>query len=444
MTARSIAWMGAVFVWVAAPSAARAESGTWNLHLDAAFAVPIYGELAPTTGSDYAFGGGGTFAVDWQLAPPVAIELIGGAGYLTRADRAFGMAGAGVRLRFLDNHEGYANEPGGDYDGNYWVSAHVGYLNLDGSEFGIDLGTGYEWSVVRPLQIGVFVRGEVGLTGNGNQPDILVTAGLSFSLAVGEAAAVDTDHDQLSDERESARWHTDPNNPDSDADGLNDGLEAHTDTDPTRPDTDGDGLADGVEDANHDGGLSPGESDPRHADTDNGGTGDAFEHNHPGYDPRNPADDDQDHDGVTDEHDACLATPPHTEVDARGCAVIHAAIVLDGIEFQTDSTAILPTSEQTLQRAIAILKDNPTVHVEVAGYTDNVGTHAHNETLSHGRAQSVHDWLVAHGIPAAQMTVRGYAESHPRGDNATEEGRAQNRRIEFHRIGGEEHAAAHH
>ena len=424
----------------AAPWHARAESGDLNLHLELGASAPVTGEYGPSAVDNrVSLGVVGNLAIDWQLAQPFALELIGGGGYyFPNADRAVVNIALGGRFRFLDNQEGYADEDGGDYDGNFWVAAHLGYLGFDGSQFAVDLGLGYEWSVLKPLQVGVFARATLGVTGRNDQLDLLVTAGLSVSLAIGEAEALDSDGDGLSDERETVRWHTDPRDPDTDDDGLPDGLEVDTDTNPTLPDTDADGLRDGDEDANHNGAVDTGESDPRKADTDGGGAGDAWERANPPHDPLDASDDDSDHDGVPDDRDQCSDTPRGVEVDARGCAILRAQLVLDGITFAFDSADILPESEPMLLRALSMLRDNPDAQIEISGHTDNVGAEPHNRRLSEQRAQGVRRWMTEHGIPAARLTARGYGPSRPRAPNDTEEGRAQNRRIEFaHQNAGE-------
>jgi len=291
--------------------------------------------------------------------------------------------------------------------------------------------------VQSPIQVGVFARGAL-LFGNDNpnrdSVDAILSLGVSFSFElVGGVSGLDTDGDGLPDEREVARFRTDPNNPDTDGDGLNDGLEVRTETDPLSSDTDGDGAMDGVEDANHSGGLDAGESDPRVADTDQGGVPDGWELDH-GMNVRDPADDDSDRDGVPEHIDRCPNTPEGEEVDENGCIVMQERITLDGIRFAFDSAEILPESERTLRRGLQILLDNPDVRVEIAGHTDNVGGRAYNNRLSRQRAEAVKQWLTEHGIDAARLETRGYGASEPVTANDTEEGRAQNRRIEFRQL----------
>lgn len=429
---------------------AHAESGKLNLHVDLGAAVPIAGDILPEADAEgrvtLPFGMAGTLGLDWQLAPPFALELLVGGGYVfepfpdvadTESGAPYFTAAVGPRVRFLDNQEGYANEPGGDYDGNFWVSAHLGYHLFDGSQFGLDLGLGYEWSVVSPVQIGLFARGAV-MFGNENESrssvDAILYGGVSFSFElIGGVEALDSDGDTLPDEREIAEYGTDPHNPDTDGDALNDGLEVRTTTDPRNPDTDGDGLSDGREDADQSGDVDPAESDPRIADTDHGGVPDGWEADN-GRNVRDPADDDSDRDRVLENVDQCPGTPEGEQVDERGCIIMRAQITLEGIEFAFDSAEILPASERTLQHGLKILQDNPDVRVEVAGHTDNVGNAAYNRRLSRERAESVKRWLVDHGIDAARLTTRGYGASQPVASNDTPEGQARNRRIEFRRL----------
>ncbi|MFO0693910.1 MAG: OmpA family protein [Polyangiales bacterium] len=431
--ARVAAAVAFVGVLGAAPHAARAESGRTNLHLDLGAGAPVLGEYGPSgvRGDGLSPGPVFAFAFDWQLRPPFALEALVGGGYFPGLDHGLFHLGVGGRFRFLDNKEGYANEEGGDFDGNAFVTAHVGYLFFDRSELGLDASVGYEWSLHRPLQVGVFARGLFGIVGAGSSVDAVVSVGVTLSLAMHETAAVDTDHDGLSDEQESVRFHTNPLDPDTDRDGLRDGLEAAHDTDPTVADTDGDGLSDGDEDADADGEVDPHESDPRSADTDGGGSRDGWERSNPPHDPRVASDDDTDRDGVPDERDACAGTARGVEVDARGCAVLRERLVLDGITFAFDSAEILPESEPTLERALSLLRDNPDARIEIGGHTDDVGDARHNLRLSQQRAETVRRWLVQHGIPQGRLVARGYGATSPRAPNDTEEGRARNRRIEF-------------
>jgi OmpA-OmpF porin, OOP family len=101
----------------------------------------------------------------------------------------------------------------------------------------------------------------------------------------------------------------------------------------------------------------------------------------------------------------------------------------DRLLFATNSTTLEPQSTDQLTSVAAILKAYPAVHLTIGGYTDNTGDAAYNLKLSQGRADSVVAQLGTMGIAADRLVAKGYGEDHPVGDNATPEGRAQNRRI---------------
>jgi len=101
----------------------------------------------------------------------------------------------------------------------------------------------------------------------------------------------------------------------------------------------------------------------------------------------------------------------------------------DRLNFATGSASILPESEEQLNNIAAVLKAYPDVNVKVGGYTDNTGNAAANRTLSQQRANAVRQALIGKGIAANRLVAEGYGSDHAVGDNATEEGRAQNRRI---------------
>jgi OOP family OmpA-OmpF porin len=102
-----------------------------------------------------------------------------------------------------------------------------------------------------------------------------------------------------------------------------------------------------------------------------------------------------------------------------------------GIRFNEGSTAIAAESEGRLDRLVAILQRCPQAEVEIGGHTDSAGTAARNQELSRIRAQAVVNYLEAAGVAADRLTAVGYGEANPIASNETEEGRAQNRRIEF-------------
>ena len=88
-----------------------------------------------------------------------------------------------------------------------------------------------------------------------------------------------------------------------------------------------------------------------------------------------------------------------------------------------------------LRRAVQFLKSNPELNVEIGGHTDSLGTDAYNLQLSQQRAESVMRFLSSAGIGRERMKARGYGEAQPVADNASEEGQANNRRVEMRVMG---------
>ncbi len=108
------------------------------------------------------------------------------------------------------------------------------------------------------------------------------------------------------------------------------------------------------------------------------------------------------------------------------------SITLKGIYFDFNKATIKPESKPALDDAAKILKDNPSIKVEIQGHTDSVGSSEYNMQLSQRRAQAVVDYLVQnYGITVDRLTARGYGKTMPIAPNSTPEGRALNRRVEF-------------
>ncbi|MDP4200862.1 MAG: OmpA family protein [Bacteroidota bacterium] len=99
--------------------------------------------------------------------------------------------------------------------------------------------------------------------------------------------------------------------------------------------------------------------------------------------------------------------------------------------FDFNSSDLKSSSYPELNRAVKLMKAVPTMQVEIAGYTDSVGSPEYNRQLSEKRANSVRDYLVRNGITKARVKTHGYGEESPIADNSTDEGRAENRRVEF-------------
>lgn len=138
-------------------------------------------------------------------------------------------------------------------------------------------------------------------------------------------------------------------------------------------------------------------------------------------------DGDEDGDGVADSADDCARTPSGTRIDTRGCE-LKEEIRLPLVTFEYNSDRLQPGASATLDRAVDTLRMNPDLRIEVAGHTDDRGSQTYNLTLSHRRAEAVRRYLADHGVTNV-LTVRGYGESEPLADNATEAGRSENRRV---------------
>ncbi len=281
----------------------------------------------------------------------------------------------------------------------------------------------------------------------------MVSFGLTFYLdeksepiqpeAPVEVAPKDSDNDGLLDEDEINIYNTDPTNRDTDADGLIDGDEVERyKTDPTLRDTDYDRLLDGeevnshhtdpkVKDTDQDG-CSDGDevldmnTNPLEKDTDGDGLGDCDEKN---VYRTNPLVKDTDGDGADDGKEVRDGTDPLVadvlQIQESG------DIVLEGINFETNSATITQDSDPILRKALNTLRTNPDLRVEIQGHTDDVGSSAANQRLSERRANAVRDYMVQNGIDGSRMTARGYGEDQPLVQNDSAENRARNRRIQF-------------
>ncbi|MCA1746344.1 MAG: OmpA family protein, partial [Bacteroidales bacterium] len=106
-------------------------------------------------------------------------------------------------------------------------------------------------------------------------------------------------------------------------------------------------------------------------------------------------------------------------------------IVLNNIFFDIDSYRLQETSRVELDKIFEFLDLNKRIRVEISGHTDSTGTSDHNMELSEKRAKQVVDYLTSKGIAPERIEARGYGDTMPISDNATEEGRAKNRRTEL-------------
>ena len=88
-------------------------------------------------------------------------------------------------------------------------------------------------------------------------------------------------------------------------------------------------------------------------------------------------------------------------------------------------------AEQTLDQVASALHAQPELLVEIQGHTDSIGSDSYNLNLSRKRAEAVKAYLVSKGLAHSSLTAQGYGKTKPIASNATAEGRAQNRRVEF-------------
>jgi outer membrane protein OmpA-like peptidoglycan-associated protein len=109
----------------------------------------------------------------------------------------------------------------------------------------------------------------------------------------------------------------------------------------------------------------------------------------------------------------------------------NAAVVLKNIFFDPSQYEIKPESQVELEEVVQLLKDNPTLKIQINGHTDNSGNASVNKVLSENRAGAVTSYLVTKGIAANRLSSKGWGDTQPIAGNTTPEGRAQNRRTEL-------------
>jgi outer membrane protein OmpA-like peptidoglycan-associated protein len=169
---------------------------------------------------------------------------------------------------------------------------------------------------------------------------------------------------------------------------------------------------------------------------------------------------DTDGDGIPDAYDACPKTPgiPTAARRTHGCPrVIEAPRapeppaaelverqirINEQVQFETGTAVLLPESTAILGAVARVLLAHPALAIEVAGHTDDSGTPELNLTLSLERARAVLEWLVAQGVERERLIAKGHGQTRPIADNATEAGKAANRRVEFHVLGSADEPGA--
>lgn len=122
------------------------------------------------------------------------------------------------------------------------------------------------------------------------------------------------------------------------------------------------------------------------------------------------------------------APPPPERVQVTATKID----IKDKVQFQTGSAEILQVSYELLDDVAKVLQKHPEILlVQIEGHTDSVGDASYNRKLSQQRADSVVKYLVERGVDAKRLVGKGFGPDRPVGDNTTEDGREQNRRVEF-------------
>jgi len=258
----------------------------------------------------------------------------------------------------------------------------------------------------------------------------------------------DPDHDGIVGDAD--KCPTEPEDKDGfqDADGCpdpdndNDGIPDTADKCPNEPeDKDGFQDADGCPDPDNDGDGIPDAVDKCPMEPEDK---DGFQDEDGCPDP------DNDGDGIPDVSDKCPNDPETKNgyQDADGCPdEIPAKLkqftgVIQGINFKVSDAALQPTSNATLDKAVAVLKEFGDLKLEIQGHTDDQplkakGKYADNQALSQARAESVKAYFVAKGINESRLIAKGYGDTVPIDDPKGLKGgkldaaRAKNRRVEF-------------
>jgi outer membrane protein OmpA-like peptidoglycan-associated protein len=117
-----------------------------------------------------------------------------------------------------------------------------------------------------------------------------------------------------------------------------------------------------------------------------------------------------------------------TETDNGSAILVN---LPDGVTFDVGSYSLKPEFRATLDSVAQNLVQNPSSLIDVYGHTDSTGSDAYNQTLSENRARTVANYLASKGVSAARVRSQGFGESMPIADNATEDGRRRNRRVEI-------------
>lgn len=487
-------WGSSCLFWIIAliPPNLSAESGKMNVHLELgpSFAAANWQlkELGP--------GAAGNLAFELSLKPWLGVQLQAGyfqffgvsspdPGYEAVDKPYLFLTGLGARFRPLNDEKGYLRpwKKRPDHTGNLWgnlfVDISVNYALTGGlHRLGASAGLGYEFSLFDALQIGPFVRGVFvyqpeGPTKRDSEDAWIVTAGLSFSLAIPTKGMhmADTDGDGIYDPMDKCPKLPEDKDgfedgdgcPDADNDG--DGIRDEADECPLEPED-----FDGFEDANgcpeSDNDLD-GLPDAKDACPDEREDFDQFKDDDgcPDVDNDNDhiADDvdqcpnepetvnqiqdedgcpeaDADKDGVFDEMDMCpdAAETINGIEDEDGCPdeglveVQNDQILLgERIFFDFNLARIRTRGKAVLDQLAELLKVHPEYAViSIEGHADRKGNPKANERISTLRAERVKAYIVSKGVSPSRLRVKGFGAGRPWVPYNAAEDAAKNRRVE--------------
>ncbi|MCE5347001.1 MAG: OmpA family protein [Bacteroidales bacterium] len=122
-------------------------------------------------------------------------------------------------------------------------------------------------------------------------------------------------------------------------------------------------------------------------------------------------------------------TVPDAKVERVGEGIV--VEFSSNVLFAFNSSDLSTDAKTNLEKLVKVLNGYPDTNLEIQGHTDSKGTESYNQTLSEKRASTVSAYLVTKGITSSRLTIKGFGETIPKYDNSTDEGRAQNRRVEF-------------
>jgi outer membrane protein OmpA-like peptidoglycan-associated protein len=135
--------------------------------------------------------------------------------------------------------------------------------------------------------------------------------------------------------------------------------------------------------------------------------------------------------GSTGRADFELHKHQEKAVDLERAIAEKGSVAIYGIHFDTGKSTLRPDSAPALEAILTLINNKPESRWVVAGHTDNQGAADLNDKLSEARAASVIAWLTGHGIAQNRLAPKGFGMRQPVADNATESGRALNRRVEI-------------